>query len=191
MSYALLEPCPKPARQGRFVPIPAPFVLDTGHWVEAVPQGLRLRWQPDAHAEGANLGADALWPAYMLGDVPLFSVGLLTALARAGVHNVQAFDVPLEGTPQAAFAAGAPPYRAANVLGLVNARMYPGPKEACVAVVDAALYLHPEHVRDLALFRLAFVPGAIVVHRDIIQSLIAQGFDEPTAFTKAPKAKPA
>lgn len=171
MGYVLLQPCPAPARQGAAAQRPDGFVLNTGHWCPEAPADLTYTLAPAA--------PNAPLPAYLLGDIVLFSRGFIAALTQAGVHNLQVFAAQQAGEDEPDALAH---YQAVNVLGCVDARCFSASHPHPITVVDQELYLDPDLCEGFEMFRVAHVPGAIVLHTDVVAALKASGFDEVMCF---------
>ena len=124
-------------------------------------------------------------PAYLRDAYPLFRLDLIDAMKKCGVDNIQAFDVivmdPETGT-------AIDDYKAVNIVGLISAANM----EESIATVHQnpplidvefdELVIDEDKAKGALLFRLAESTGTIIVHKNVRDCLIEQGFDKDLAF---------
>ena len=138
-------------------------------WTQAVPQPLVFRVWPED--QGRML---SYFPNF-----PLMSDALLSALAHAGVDNLDTYTAEIheEGTGHVYHN-----YKAVNVIGVVSGVDEARSRADTLGIGEARFYhrleLDESRLLRLPLFRLREAISNIIVHKDVRDHIVGHGFTD-------------
>lgn len=143
-----------------------------------VPTPLTLELEPLNRASSDH-GPEL--PEYFVGTIPLFRIDLLDAFARAGVDNLDLYDVVIRDPDDGRTHSN---YKAVNIIGVIaaadmkksNATVHTG--GPVIDVEFDELVVDESKPRGALIFRLAEATGTILVHERLRDHLLAKGFDK-------------